>query len=92
MESAFPRLTLVVALCILTSSLLAYTAGLAAYRHKKEASDKGTRIMLRRQIVFSAIMFCSILAALFIAEFSVINALPKLPLAWYFTSVVFAEV
>ena len=89
MESLFPKPTLVVALCISTSSLLAHTAGLAAFHHQRH---KATRIFQRRQTLYSATAFGSTLLALLIAQFPEINASPKSPLAWYFLSVVFLEV
>jgi hypothetical protein len=90
MESAFPKPTLVAALCISTCSLLAHAAGLAAYYHRNDKEDRSPRILLRRQTLYSAFTFCSILTALVLAEFS--NTSPKLPLAWYYMSVVFLEV
>lgn len=90
MASDFPTPTLAVALCISTLSLLAHAAGLAAYHHKTENIHKSCRILLRRQTLYSAFIFCSSLAALLLAEFS--SHSPKLPLTWSLLSVVFLEV
>ena len=89
MENPFPKLTLVVALCLSTSSLLAHAVSLAAFHR---GSQKANRIFQRRQTLYSATAFGSTLLALLIAQFPEINASPKSPLAWYFLSVVFLEV
>jgi hypothetical protein len=89
MESTFPKPTLVVAFCLSTCSFLAHAAGLAAFHHNR---NKANRVFQRRQTLYSAAAFCSILIALVFAEFPEINASSKPPLAWYFVSVVFLEV
>jgi hypothetical protein len=92
MDSTFPTSTLIIALCFSTFNLLAHAAGVAAYHCKKENQLKSTRIILQRQTVHSTFVFCSVLTALFIAEFPKINTSPKVPLAWCFVSLVFSEV
>jgi hypothetical protein len=89
MERPFPKSTLVVALCLSTSNLIAHAAGLAALLHD---DHKASRIFQRHQTLYSAVAFCSIVLALVIAESPNTNASPELPLAWYFFSVALSEV